>query len=113
MSPHDKPLVWLTEALKTPPFSADARIEAGFLLRRLQRGEKLSMPQLRPMPSIGAHCHELRIRDRNIIWRIFLRLDSDAVVISDVLNKKTRATPGQIIALCRSRFKRYDDDSKG
>jgi hypothetical protein len=44
MSPDDKPLVWLHGEVKTPPFSADARIEAGVLLRRLQRGEKLSLP---------------------------------------------------------------------
>jgi hypothetical protein len=31
----DKPLVWLRGEIKTPPFSAAARIEAGFLLRRL------------------------------------------------------------------------------
>jgi len=33
----DKPLVWLHGAVKSPPFSATARLEAGFLLRRLQR----------------------------------------------------------------------------
>ena len=37
----DKPLVWLKGQIKTPPFSPEARIEAGMLLRRLQRGENL------------------------------------------------------------------------
>ncbi len=32
----DKPLVWLHGEIKTPPFSREARIEAGVLLRRLQ-----------------------------------------------------------------------------
>ncbi len=41
MSPRDKPLVWLRGQVKTPPFGPDARVEAGFLLRRLQRGEGL------------------------------------------------------------------------
>ena len=62
-SPGDRPLVWLRGEVKTPPFSADARIEAGVLLRRLQRGEKLAFPHSRPMPAIGARCHELRITD--------------------------------------------------
>jgi hypothetical protein len=53
MTLADKPLVWLHGEIKTPPFSALARIEAGVLLRRLQRGETLRMPQSRPMPSIG------------------------------------------------------------
>jgi hypothetical protein len=49
----DKPLAWLHGEVKTPPFSKAARLEAGFLLRQLQRGELLSMPKSRPMPSIG------------------------------------------------------------
>jgi len=32
----DKRLVWLRGEIKTPPFGAAARIEAGFLLRRLR-----------------------------------------------------------------------------
>ena len=39
---EDKPLVWLKDRVKTPPFSTEARLEAGFLLRRLQQGESLS-----------------------------------------------------------------------
>ena len=49
-----KPLVWLRGRVKTPPFSVGARLEAGLLLRRLQRGDALSLPHSRPMPSIGA-----------------------------------------------------------
>lgn len=63
MSKADKPLVWLKGEIKTPPFSAPARIEAGVLLRRLQRGESISLPHSRPMPGIGKACHELRIQD--------------------------------------------------
>ena len=59
----DKPLIWLHGEIKTPPLSVSARIEAGVLLRRLQRGEGLSLPESRPMPTIGPRCHELRIGD--------------------------------------------------
>jgi phage-related protein len=105
----DKPLAWLHGEVKTPPFSKAARIEAGVLLRRLQRGESLSMPHSRPMPAIGPQCHELRIPDKNVTWRIFYRLDSDAVVIADVFGKKTRQTPQHVIDTCRRRLKAYDD----
>ena len=111
MSPTDKPLVWLEGEVKSPPFSAAARLEAGFLFRRLQRGELLGMPNSRPMPSIGARCHELRINDEASTWRIFYRVDDDAIVILGVLQKKTGKTPKRIIALCRQRLKRYDDES--
>ncbi|ALO44955.1 type II toxin-antitoxin system RelE/ParE family toxin [Pseudohongiella spirulinae] len=112
MSPKDKPLVWLHGIVKTPPFSAASRLETGYLLRRLQRGENLSLPQSRPMPSIGAHCHELRITDRDKIWRIVYRIDPDAIVIADVFVKKTEATPKKAIDVCKSRFRMYDDASK-
>jgi phage-related protein len=81
-SKADKPLVWLHVEVKTPPFSQQGRIDAGTLLRRLQRGEKLSLPHSRPMPVIGPRCHELRIPDQNVTWRIMYRVDSDAVIIN-------------------------------
>ncbi len=112
MSPKDKPLVWLYGQIKTPPMSREARIEAGYLLRRLQRGEKLSMPHSRPMPIVGGRCHELRIGDANITWRIVYRIDSDAIVIADVFGKKSRTTPHGTIENCRKRLKEYDDASR-
>ena len=41
MSPNDKPLVWLHGEVQTPPFSKIARLEAGYLLRALQRGAEI------------------------------------------------------------------------
>lgn len=104
----DKPLVWLHGEVKTPPFSAEARVEAGMLLRRLQRGEALGLPHSRPMPVIGPRCHELRIRDRDVNWRVMYRVDSDAVIVVDVVAKKTPATPRQVIDTCTRRLCEYD-----
>jgi hypothetical protein len=36
MPPRDKPIAWLKGEVKTPPLSAAARLEAGYLLRQLQ-----------------------------------------------------------------------------
>lgn len=105
----DKPLVWLHGEIKTPPFSREGRIETGVLLRRLQRGENLSLPHSRPMVAIGARCHELRVVDRDETWRIMYRTDPDAIVIIDVFSKKTRRTPREVIDRCRSRLRRYDE----
>ena len=104
----DKPLVWLHSEVKTPPFSKAARLEAGFLLRKLQLGEILSMPHSRPMPSIGPNCHELRIDDRNVTWRIIYRIDSEVIIILHIFDKKSNKTPQQVIALCKQRMKFYD-----
>ena len=105
---HSKPLVWLIEKIKSPPFSKAARLEAGFLLRRLQEGEKLSLPYSRPMPSIGRRCHELRINDKNITWRIIYRIDDDAIILLHVFAKKSQSTPQQVIQRCKNRLKLYD-----
>jgi phage-related protein len=85
-----------------------ARIEAGSLIRLLQAGEMLSLPHSRPMSEIGPRCHELRVNDENISWRIVYRLDADPVVIIDWFAKKTRATPNSVINACRRRLRDYD-----
>jgi len=108
MSPNDKPLAWLRGEIRTPPFSRAARLEAGSLLRTLQRGDKLSMPHSRPMPSIGPRCHELRIAEERMDWRIVYRVDSDAIVIVEVFEKKTRKTPQSVTDACRRRLRDYD-----
>ncbi len=104
----DKPLVWLHGEIKTPPFSSEARVEAGWLLRRLQAGQPLSMPVARPMPSIGPRCLELRVQDRDQSWRIVCRVDGDAIVIVEVFPKRTRATPTRVIDTCQRRLRSYD-----
>jgi phage-related protein len=108
----NKPLAWLHGEVKTPPFSTAARLEAGGLIRRLQGGEMLPMPHSRPMPTIGSNCHELRVNDETLVWRIMYRMDTDAIVILEVFSKKSPQTPKPVIDVCKSRLKRYDDESK-
>lgn len=107
MSPRDKPLVWLKGQVRSPPFGSTARIEVGFLLRRLQQGEMLGLPVSRPMPAIGSGCHELRIVDVGSNWRLMYHLAPDAIVILEVVAKKTPTTPKAVIDECRKRLDRY------
>ena len=107
MDARMKPLVWLTEEVSAPPFSTEARLEAAELLFRLQRGEKLGMPASRPMASIGGGCHELRIRDRSVGWRVFYAIALDAIVILHVTKKKGQQTSQRDIEMCRQRLKQY------
>jgi phage-related protein len=109
MNGDDKPLVWLKGEVKTPPFSFEARIEAGTFLRRLQRGENIGLPHSRPMPSVGRRCHEPRIPDEDANWRIIYRADADAIIIEEVFAKKSGKTPKKAIDACKRRFKRYDE----
>ncbi len=86
MGTQNKPLVWLHGAVKTPPFAQAARIEAEFLLRRLQKGEPLGLPHGRCRP-MGPRCHELRIEDPKVTGRIVDRVDPDAIVIAEVFKR--------------------------
>jgi len=104
---REKPLRWLHGEVKTPPFSRKARLEAGLLLRQLQQGAKLSLPHSRPLPSLGPHCHELRVRDKNKNWRIIYRIDEDRILIVEVFVKMTQQTPDAVLKLCRRRLAEY------
>ncbi len=87
--PSRKPLVWLSGEVQTPPFTTEGRLEAGMLLRYLQEGEQLGMPQAEPLSNVGSRCGALRVRDGRHNWRIMYRIDSDAILILDVYAKKT------------------------
>jgi hypothetical protein len=92
--PSRQDLAWLHGAIRTPPFSRPAGVEAGVRLRRLQEGELRAMPQSRPRPSLGPRGHELRVRDE------------------DSHPKTTRATPKSIIDTCPHRLTRSDEAGK-
>lgn len=106
--PARKPLVWLQGEVKSPPFTREGRQEAGMLLRLLQQGELLGMPQMEPLPDVGAHCGALRVRDAEHNWRIMYRVDFDAVLVLEVYSKKTRKIPDEVIQRCKQRLKHYD-----
>ncbi len=108
-APAQKPVAWLKTGVKTPPFSKAARVEAGMLLRRLQRGELLGMPHSRPMPTVGRRCHELRVRDENRNWRLIYRIDPDAIVVAAVFPKTTEQTPDSVVDNAKKRLREYDE----
>lgn len=109
----EKRVQWISGAVKSPPFSFEARLEAGGLLGALQQGQTLSLPQSRPMPRIGKRCHELRIKDGQKEWRIVYRTDPDAVLVLEVFQKKTRKTPDDVIDICKKRLSDYDKKQRG
>jgi phage-related protein len=103
-----KKLLIIKGEIQTPPMSQAARREAGMLLRELQNGVLLSMPQSRPMPSIGARVHELRIVDADQTWRVIYRIDPQCILILEVFSKKTPQTPEPVVKQCRKRLREYD-----
>lgn len=79
------------------------------LLRLLQQGERLGMPQAEALPEIGPGCGALRVRDAGQNWRIMYCIHSDAILVLDVYAKKTRRIPDQVFERCRSRLQRFED----
>ncbi|MDP6718317.1 MAG: type II toxin-antitoxin system RelE/ParE family toxin [Pirellulaceae bacterium] len=107
-NPTRKPVVWLHGEIKTPPFTPEGRQEVGMLLRFLQEGERLGMPQAEPLPDVGPRCGALRVRDAEHNWRVMYRIDADAVLVLEVYPKKTRKIPDEVIERCKRRLKQYD-----
>jgi phage-related protein len=61
------------------------------------------------MPAVGVRCHELRVVDKGVTWRIVYRVDPDAIVIAEVFAKKTAKSQAAVLEACRRRLKEYDD----
>jgi phage-related protein len=110
MAPGSKVLLWLHGEITSPPFSVEARREAGYLIRLVQDGQSIGMPRSRPMPSIGPRCHELRIQDKDHSWRIVYAVEETAILILDIFPKSTAATPTHVIDACRRRLSQYRRD---
>jgi len=106
--PERKPLIWLHGEIKSPPFTLEGKQEAGMLLRLLQEGFRLALPQAEPLPDLGHRCGALRVRDAEHNWRIMFRLDSDAVLVLEIYPKKTRKIPEEVMKRCKKRLKDYD-----
>ncbi|HET9327277.1 MAG TPA: type II toxin-antitoxin system RelE/ParE family toxin, partial [Candidatus Eisenbacteria bacterium] len=59
------------------------------------------------MSTIGSGCHELRIIDESVTWRIVCAVEADAIVVLDVFAKKTNKTPKEILSTCKRRLKAF------
>lgn len=87
-------------------FPEEIREDLADLVAQLDSGLKLSMPISRPMPSIGRGVHELRLKDRNGIYRvIYVFLGQADIWLLCGFKKKTQATPQQNIELAKKRLR--------
>ena len=103
-----KKIVWDNTALETiRSFSVEARQEIGALLRILQEVGKLGMPQSRPMRQVATSAFELRVKDRDGIYRVFYVLfDKNRIFVPHAFTKKTQKTPQQEIETAQKRLRR-------
>ena len=84
-------------------FPDDVKQDAGFQLRKVQRGEQPD--DFKPMPAIGKGVEEIRIRDDSGAYRvIYTARMAEAVYVLHAFQKKTHATAKRDIELARTRF---------
>ena len=87
-------------------FPDPVKKELGYLLFMLQRGESLSMPHSRPMPSVSKGCSELRVKGEDGAYRVFYYLKiEDEIIVFHAFKKKTQKTSSKDIDLGKKNLK--------
>ena len=91
-------------------FPKEVRFRVGRGLFRLQLGERIGMPNSRPMPAVAPGVSELRAKGEDGIFRVFyytalLR----GVLVFHAFVKKTQRTPPLEMELARKRLKELLD----
>ncbi|MBK7890112.1 MAG: type II toxin-antitoxin system RelE/ParE family toxin [Bdellovibrionales bacterium] len=109
-----KRIIWDKAALETiRRFSVEVRQEIGALLRLIQQGEQLGLPQSKPVKQLAPSAFELRIKDRDGIYRVFyVFFDKHRVFVPHAFIKKSRKTPMQEIETGRRRLRRLIDENE-
>ena len=84
-------------------FPGDARRDAGFQLRKVQRGEEPS--DWKSMSTIGPGVREIRIREESGAFRvIYLASRPEGIYVLHCFQKKSDTTAHQDIELARKRL---------
>lgn len=87
-------------------FPEGVRRELGKAIFDLQRGETLTMPLSRAMPSLAAGAAELRVRGQDGIYRAFYYARSArGILIFHAFVKKSQVSPKRELVLGRARLK--------
>lgn len=109
-----KEVFWSKQALEVVRgFSVEVRQEIGALFRLLQQGERLGMPQARPMSQLATSAFELRIKDRNGIYRvIYVLVDKNRIFVPHAFIKKTQKTPRHELEVAQKRLRRLVEEYK-
>ena len=101
--------LWSELREKEDAFHFRSSIEAGVLLRQLQRGKSQRCHLLdRCRPSALDVMNWQSSQDQSKSWRILYRIDTDAIVILGVFRKTTQQTPLVSNRDSQAPFEKYD-----
>jgi phage-related protein len=83
----------------------EVRKELGSVLTRLQKGETIDMPDVRPMPTIGQQVSEIRIPDSSGTFRALFAIRTKlGILLFHAVRKKSGTTPTREIRTARQRL---------
>jgi phage-related protein len=102
-----KPITFLGDSLaRLQDFPPDARSEAGFQLREVQKGNDPA--DWKPMKTIGPGVREIRVREASGAFRvIYLATVADRILVLHAFQKKTQRTPQTDIDLAEHRLRAW------
>jgi len=83
----------------------------GKTILELQHGASIGMPLSKAMPSVAKGAHEIRLKDKDGIYRVFYFTKvKDKILIFHAFQKKTQKTPKKDIDLAKKRLKEMLDE---
>jgi phage-related protein len=82
--------------------------ELGSVLTRLQQGESIGVPDVRPMPEISPQVFEIRLPDRSGSYRVLYVIRMEfGILLFHAFRKKSRETPENDKKTARIRLKAF------
>jgi phage-related protein len=86
----------------------EVKKELGSVLTRLQKGESIGMPDVRPMPEISPHISEIRIPDRSGSYRVlYVTREEFGILLFHAFQKKSAKTPEKEKNTARNRLEAF------
>lgn len=89
-------------------WSTEVKKELGAVLTRLQKGESIGMPDVRPMPDIAPGAAEIRVADRRGTFRTFhVTHGRFGILVFHAFVKKSQKTPEREKKTARLRLREF------
>jgi phage-related protein len=86
----------------------EVKKELGSVLTRLQKGEFIGMPDVRPMPEINSQTLEIRMSDRTGSYRALYAIRMEfGILLFHAFQKTSRRTPEREKRIARIRFEAF------
>ena len=87
-------------------FPVEVKKDLGKAILELQKGASIGPPLSKPIKTVAKGVSELRLKDRNGIYRVFYFLESSrGVIVFHAFVKKSQKTPQKEIEIGRKRLK--------